>query len=192
MVADNVTPKVCGVDGCERSAKARGWCFAHYQRFKKYGDPLTMSPIYAAAGLGVRASVTKKPGRPPSGNTRTHNGYVVTGGNAKGEHIVVAERALGKQLPSKAEVHHVDGVRSNNANDNLVICPDHAYHMLLHVRQRALESCGNADWRKCTFCKTYDDTDNLCVRNGSRYYHRMCNTEASALRRSRAKLVSTS
>jgi HNH endonuclease/Homeodomain-like domain len=31
--------KVCKVDNCERPVKARGFCNAHYQRFKKYGDP---------------------------------------------------------------------------------------------------------------------------------------------------------
>jgi hypothetical protein len=30
----------CSVDGCEREAKARGWCQAHYQRWYKHGDVL--------------------------------------------------------------------------------------------------------------------------------------------------------
>ena len=53
------------------------------------------------------------------------------------EHVVVAERALGKHLPAGAVVHHVDVNRRNNAPTNLVICQDAAYHKLLHARLNA-------------------------------------------------------
>ena len=29
----------CAVDGCERKVRARGWCFTHYMRWKRNGDP---------------------------------------------------------------------------------------------------------------------------------------------------------
>lgn len=32
--------KTCSIDGCEKPSKARGWCDAHWQRWRKYGDPL--------------------------------------------------------------------------------------------------------------------------------------------------------
>lgn len=48
----------------------------------------------------------------------------------------LAELALGKNLPKGACVHHVDGNPLNNESSNLVICPSHAYHMLLHKRLR--------------------------------------------------------
>lgn len=50
------------------------------------------------------------------------------------EHIVVAEKVLGKYLPEGAVVHHIDGNGLNNNNNNLVVCQDHAYHMTLHKR----------------------------------------------------------
>lgn len=31
--------RTCSVEGCERAAKARGWCFMHYQRAMKWGAP---------------------------------------------------------------------------------------------------------------------------------------------------------
>lgn len=58
-------------------------------------------------------------------------------------HVVVAETALGRYLRGAEEVHHVNGVKKNNANKNLVVCPDRAYHMLLHRRQRVIDVGGD-------------------------------------------------
>ena len=105
-------------------------------------------------------------------------------------HIRVAERVLGKRLPKGVEIHHFDGNRNNNAHSNLVICPNKEYHALLHIRQRALEACGNADFRKCLFCKTYDAVENL--KQGGRkeegyWMHNLCNAKYQRGRRARAK-----
>ena len=68
-------------------------------------------------------------------------------------HVRVAEKALGKPLPLEAQVHHVDRDRANNRNDNLVICQDRKYHMLLHVRMRIKQAGGNPDTDKiCSTC----------------------------------------
>lgn len=53
------------------------------------------------------------------------------------EHIVIAERALGKFLPDGTVVHHVNDNRSENVGRNLVICQDQGYHNLLHERRDA-------------------------------------------------------
>lgn len=34
---------VCAIDGCDEYAKVRGWCGAHYQRWRRFGDPLHYS-----------------------------------------------------------------------------------------------------------------------------------------------------
>lgn len=31
---------ICSIEGCSKSAEKRGWCGAHYLRWRKYGDPL--------------------------------------------------------------------------------------------------------------------------------------------------------
>lgn len=86
-------------------------------------------------------------------------------GNYVLEHIVVAEKAFGGPLPAEAQVHHC-GEKSDNSK--LVICEDQAYHRLLHVRMRALAECGDANKRKCTYCKQYDDVENLRVPKTTR------------------------
>ena len=71
------------------------------------------------------------------------------------QHIEMAERAIGRKLPPGAHVHHVDGNHLNNAPGNLVVCPSGGYHMLLHARTRALDACGNPNWRPCKMCGAY-------------------------------------
>jgi hypothetical protein len=55
------------------------------------------------------------------------------------EHVLFAERALGRELPDGAVVHHVNGDPAANKTPwNLVLCPDQDYHLLLHRRAQAL------------------------------------------------------
>jgi hypothetical protein len=70
-----------------------------------------------------------------------------------GVHVVIAARALGHALPPGAEVHHVDRNGHNNVNRNLVICQDHAYHKLLHIRTRVVKAGGNPNTQRvCGSC----------------------------------------
>jgi len=103
------------------------------------------------------------------------NGYVL-------EHVVIAEKVLGKPLPAKSRIHHHDENKRNNHN-NLVLCEDDAYHFLLHKRMRALAECGNVTWGKCVFCKIYDDPQNLFIDRQNTTYHKSCSAKYAMQRR---------
>jgi hypothetical protein len=36
--------RICTIEGCVRKEIARGWCPAHYQRWRLHGDPLGLAP----------------------------------------------------------------------------------------------------------------------------------------------------
>ena len=78
------------------------------------------------------------------------NGYIVVRGDDGKrvyEHIMKAENALGRKLrqiskghPDNEVVHHINGDKTDNRNENLLICT-HRYHTALH---RRLEN--SPDW----------------------------------------------
>lgn len=78
----------------------------------------------------------------------------------------LVSEVLGRKLEwSEIVHHHTDGT--------LIVCEDQAYHMLLHQRADALKACGNASWRRCSYCGKYDDPDNLHIYH-SNAMHRKC------------------
>lgn len=105
----------------------------------------------------------------------------------KGVHIVKAEKALGRYIPDKAEVHHLDGDSRNNENNNIVICENRAYHKLLHRRLRAYEATGNPNMAVCGICKKWDFPENLYIKenkkNGPTIRHRKCGAKKERLRK---------
>jgi hypothetical protein len=112
--------KRCLATGCKKQAFCRNYCQQHYGSVFRHGrDYLILAP----RGTGY---VTKDGYR-----EFTINGEKVL------EHVMLAERALGRKLPEGAVVHHMNEDKLDNFTPlNLVICPDQAYHMFLHKRMR--------------------------------------------------------
>src|SRR5262249_30734370 len=76
------------------------------------------------------------------------------------EHIIIAEKALGKPIPLHIEVCHPNGDSLDNSRGNLVVGPK-GYSKVLYKRLRALRVCGNPNARQCQFCRAWgvpDDT----------------------------------
>lgn len=84
----------------------------------------------------------------------------------------IAEKALGRKLPENAVVHH-------HTSNQLVICEDQAYHLLLHYRTKAIKESGHADWLQCAYCHKFDAPENLYIQPGKNQcnYHRECRLE---------------
>jgi len=69
--------------------------------------------------------------------THSKYGYIMVQDPERGltyEHIVLAEKALGRPLPKGVVVHHTIAPNDNHGPFKLIICPNQAYHQLLHRR----------------------------------------------------------
>lgn len=153
--------KTCTIENCSNKHEARGLCNTHYLRWFKYGSPL-IGKAYAKRG---------------SGTVSKSNGYriITDKGIQRLEHVVIVEKALGKKLPTGAQVHHVNGIKTDNRNENLVVCKDEAYHKLLHRRQAALLATGNPRSRMCRYCKKWDLPENMYTQPAKNTgFHRRC------------------
>lgn len=124
----------CGCGQTTRLApvndKSKGWVKGHPLQFIKGHSMALAVSIKSARALGNRYLST--------------HGYVLvtTSGTHRRqyEHIVVAERAIGRPLrnfgqgnPKTEIVHHINGVKTDNRSENLLVCT-HEYHVGLHHR----------------------------------------------------------
>tara|TARA_R110000822_G_scaffold37798_1_gene105530 strand:+ start:76 stop:582 length:507 start_codon:yes stop_codon:yes gene_type:complete len=151
----------CRVPSCENLIRIKKLrlCNKHYLRWERYGR--------------LRASRREK-----GAGTRTTHGYSSTciNGLLKYDHIRIMEKKIGRNLTKLEIVHHIDGDRANNSLENLLLCPDTAFHLAIHRRERALKGCGNENYRKCGKCTKWDDPKymyeyNSNCKDGKRYLH---------------------
>lgn len=110
-----------------------------------------------------RRHVTEGPqnGRYKGHRTVTSAGYIsirVPNGSAKdqgggygSEHRVVMSRILGRELTRDEVVHHINGQKSDNRPENLVVMTNHE-HLMLHARMKR-EAKSGATWTQTPWGK---------------------------------------
>lgn len=116
---------LCYIEGCANKAIKRRMCNMHYLREWRANKGFSMERTKALNGEGYLH---------PDGYW-----YITVNGRQIGEHVYKAELALGRKLPLGVEVHHMNRNKLDNETAyNLIICPNHEYHVLLHKRARKL------------------------------------------------------
>lgn len=106
----DVAKPTCSVDGCERSARARGWCPMHYSRWRHHGDPTVVLRWWDGRTSNIDVAGYRRikiPGHPMA----LDRGWAL-------EHRVVAWEVFGPFDPSM-HVHHKNHNKLDNRPENL-------------------------------------------------------------------------
>ena len=84
------------------------------------------------------------------GRRRLKIGYVMI--NVKGhprayrnevyEHIIIAEKKLGRYLEPNERVHHINGIKDDNRPENIMVFQNHKEHLQHHLKGRKRDGRG--------------------------------------------------
>lgn len=85
----------CSVEGCDRTAVARGWCSKHWKRWRKYGDPVAPGVKEFNRSMGFNYKGTPEHNSWAGMKARCLNPKSVCYSNYGGRGITICDRWLG-------------------------------------------------------------------------------------------------
>ena len=131
-------PKKCKIKSCKKPLDSLGYCGAHAQRVRRYGDPHYLTPEHIRKARQRQSLMSRM--RPAKKTT-----YLKL--NGRHMHRVVAELMLGRRLRRGEIVHHIDGNKHNNEMANLKVLTQ-SEHIKQHRREMSMarRSCASVRW----------------------------------------------
>lgn len=106
-------PRICSIPDCDNQTVARGWCSAHYQRWKRHGTPLAGRTQNGALRDFIRNVAIPFDADEclmwPFGRLRSGYADISDGAKKVLVHRIVCESAHGKPPTSSHEAAHTCG-----------------------------------------------------------------------------------
>lgn len=101
--------RTCNIDGCDRTLYARGWCYMHYTRWRRHGDPLGGGPARYSTPEEAFAARTERRGECliwTGAKDRDGYGQLQVNGRITKAHRYVYEEANGT-IPDGMLIDHI-------------------------------------------------------------------------------------
>ncbi len=157
--------KICTITGCDKSVKARGFCSAHYERWRRLGDPLGSKPRPTLTErIERQVDRSASDGHWVWTGARSAAGYGVVSveGRPRLVHRVLWMRAHGP-IPEGTEIDHLCRVRE-------CVNPDHLEPVTHKVNVLRGESpmAGYAKRTHCGKGHPYDEANTTYRKSGTR------------------------
>lgn len=151
----------CGVQGCGKQARARGWCWAHYQRWRDHGDVDYQPPSWEQRFWG---KVDKSGECWEWRGALSRAGYGAFG-RTRGTTIAhrIAYELVKGSIPKNFTLDHL-------CRNRRCVNPDHLEPVTLSVN---VKRGGNTIKTECPRGHPYDEANTYVL--GARRFCRACN-----------------
>lgn len=181
--------RTCSIEDCEKPSACRTWCWTHYDRWRRHGDPTKLGP------RGERGTIVADPVERFWSKVEKTEGCWVWVGNTTGRRpgrvgygsIVMGGRSVLAHRWSYE--HHVGPIPEGWVIDHLCretrcVNPDHLEAVTLQENSR--RAGGTSLPARCGF--GHDMADARSRKDGTRYCG-TCANEAQRRRREKARVV---